>query len=138
MRVFISFLTGLIFSIGLGISGMTQTQIVRGFLDITGEWNYSLIGVMSGAILVHGTLFYFIKKRSSPLLDTKFHVPNRKDIDARLIMGAALFGLGWGWAGICPGPGLVSLVSGDLNIVLFIASMLLGMGFFKLVESKIK
>jgi len=138
MRVFISFLTGLIFSLGLGISGMTQTQIVRGFLDITGEWNYSLIGVMSGAILVHGTLFYFIKKRSSPLLDTKFHVPNRKDIDARLIMGAALFGLGWGWAGICPGPGLVSLVSGDLNIVLFIASMLLGMGFFKLVESKIK
>lgn len=138
MRVFISFLTGLIFSLGLGISGMTQTQIVRGFLDITGEWNYSLIGVMAGAILVHGTLFYFIKKRSSPLLDTKFHVPNRKDIDARLIMGAALFGLGWGWAGICPGPGLVSLVSGDLNIVLFIASMLLGMGFFKLVESKIK
>ena len=90
MRVFISFLTGLIFSLGLGISGMTQTHIVRGFLDITGQWDYSLIGVMAGAILVHGTLFYFIKKRSSPLLDTKFHVPNRKDIDVRLVSGTAL------------------------------------------------
>ena len=138
MRVFISFLTGLIFSLGLGISGMTQTHIVRGFLDITGEWDYSLIGVMAGAILVHGTLFYFIKKRSSPLLDTKFHVPNRKDIDVRLVSGAALFGLGWGWTGICPGPGIVSLVSGNQNIILFIVFMLLGMGFFKLIENKIK
>lgn len=138
MRVFISFLTGLIFSLGLGISGMTQTHIVRGFLDITEEWDYSLIGVMAGAILVHGTLFYFIKKRSSPLLDTKFHVPNRKDIDVRLVSGAALFGLGWGWTGICPGPGIVSLVSGNQNIILFILFMLLGMGFFKLIENKIK
>ncbi len=138
MRVFISFLTGLIFSLGLGISGMTQTHIVRGFLDITGEWDYSLIGVMAGAILVHGTLFYFIKKRSSPLLDTKFHVPNRKDIDVRLVSGAALFGLGWGWTGICPGPGIVSLVSGNQNIILFIVFMLLGMGFFKFIENKIK
>lgn len=138
MRVFISFLTGLIFSLGLGISGMTQTHIVRGFLDITGQWDYSLIGVMAGAILVHGTLFYFIKKRSSPLLDTKFHVPNRKDIDVRLVSGAALFGLGWGWTGICPGPGIVSLVSGNQNIILFIVFMLLGMGFFKLIENKIK
>lgn len=138
MRVFISFLTGLIFSLGLGTSGMTQTHIVRGFLDITGQWDYSLIGVMAGAILVHGTLFYFIKKRSSPLLDTKFHVPNRKDIDVRLVSGAALFGLGWGWTGICPGPGIVSLVSGNQNIILFIVFMLLGMGFFKLIENKIK
>lgn len=138
MKIFIAFIVGIIFAIGLGISGMTQTQIVRGFLDIFGEWNYNLIGVMAGAILVHSLLYYFIRKKSTPLLESKFHIPTRKDLDWRLILGAAIFGLGWGWAGICPGPGLVALTSGNINFVIFIISMLAGMGIFKLLEDKIK
>jgi uncharacterized membrane protein YedE/YeeE len=138
MKNFIAFIVGLIFALGLGISGMTQTQVVRGFLDVTGEWNYSLIGVMAGAIFVHSILFYFIKKKNSPLLDSKFHFPTRKDLDWRLIIGAAIFGLGWGWTGICPGPGIVAMTSGNINIITFIIFMLVGMGIFKLIEDKIK
>ncbi len=138
MKNFIAFIVGLIFAIGLGISGMTQTQVVRGFLDVFGDWNYSLIGVMAGAIFVHSILYYFIKKKDSPLLDIKFHLPTRKDLDWRLITGAAIFGLGWGWAGICPGPGIVAMASGNSNILTFIVFMLFGMGIFKLIENKIK
>lgn len=131
MKVFISFFVGVIFALGLGIGGMTQTHVVRGFLDVTGQWNYSLLGVMTGAILVHSISFYFIKKRSSPLLDTKFHLPTSKDIDGKLFFGAALFGLGWRWTGICPGPGLVAIMSGNTNILIFVISMLVGMSIFK-------
>lgn len=138
MKNFIAFIVGLIFALGLGVSGMTQTHVVRGFLDVTGDWNYSLIGVMAGAILVHSILFHFIKKKKSPLLDEKFHLPTRKDLDWRLLAGAALFGLGWGWAGICPGPGIVAMTSGNSDIIIFIVSMLFGMGIFKLIEDKIK
>ncbi len=136
MKIFIAFIVGLIFAMGLGISGMTQTQVVRGFLDVFGDWDYSLIGVMAGAIFIHSILFYFIKKRSSPLLDSKFHLPTKKDLDWRLISGAAIFGLGWGWAGVCPGPGIVAMASGNINILIFIVFMLLGMGIFKLIEKK--
>lgn len=138
MKSLIAFIVGLIFAMGLGVSGMTQTHVVRGFLDVTGDWNYSLVGVMGGAIFVHAILFYFIKKRSSPLLDTKFHLPTRKDLDWRLMTGAAIFGLGWGWAGICPGPGIVAMTAGNTNIMTFVAFMLVGMGIFKLIENKIK
>jgi uncharacterized membrane protein YedE/YeeE len=136
MKNFISLIVGFIFAIGLGISGMTQVHIVRGFLDITGDWNINLIGVMGGAIGIHSLLFYLIKKRSSPLLDSKFHLPTKKDIDGKLLTGAALFGIGWGWAGICPGPGIVATVSGDSNIFIFIGSMLIGMFVFKKIESR--
>ncbi len=138
MKNFIAFIVGLIFAMGLGISGMTQTQVVRGFLDVFGDWNYSLIGVMAGAIFIHSIFFYFIKKKSSPLLDSKFHLPTRKDLDWRLITGAGIFGIGWGWAGICPGPGIVAMASGNMDIIIFIAFMLVGMGLFKLIENKIK
>ena len=138
MKNFIAFVVGLIFAFGIGVSGMTQSQVVRGFLDVSGDWNYSLIGVMAGAILVHSTLYFFIRKRSSPLLDSHFHLPTRKDLDKRLIIGAAMFGLGWGWVGICPGPGIVTLISGNPNIIIFVLFMLFGMRIFKLIEDKIK
>lgn len=138
MKTLVAFIVGLIFALGLGISGMTQTQVVRGFLDVTGDWNYSLVGVMAGAILFHSIIFYFIKKRKSPLLDSKFHLPTRQDLDVRLIVGAALFGLGWGWTGVCPGPGIVAMTSGNPNIIIFVGSMLVGMGVFKLLEDRIK
>jgi uncharacterized membrane protein YedE/YeeE len=134
MKHAVSFVVGLIFALGLGLSGMTQTHIVRGFLDVFGNWDWRLMGVMIGAISVHAITYRFIMKRHSPLLDSQFYLPTRKDIDKRLLMGAALFGLGWGWAGICPGPGIVSLVTGNLNIILFIISMLAGMLIFKQVE----
>lgn len=138
MKNLIAFIVGLIFAIGLGLSGMTQTHIVRGFLDLFGSWNPALIGVMGGAIAVHAIAYALIrKKRSRPLLDHQFHVPTRKDIDGRLIGGAALFGVGWGWAGICPGPGIVAVTSMNPNIFYFLIFMLMGMGIFKLIERKL-
>lgn len=138
MKNLISLFVGFIFAIGLGVSGMTQVHVVRGFLDITGDWNMSLLGVMIGAIAVHSLLFLLIKKRTSPLLDTKFYLPTKKDLDLHLISGAAIFGIGWGWTGICPGPGLVAAMSGNSNILIFVASMLVGMFIFKVAEPKIR
>ena len=137
MKIVISFVVGLLFALGLGISGMTDTTVVKGFLDVTGAWNLNLLGVMAGAILIHSVVYQLIKKKSSPLLDTKFYLPTNKVIDKKLILGAALFGLGWGWAGICPGPGLVSLSSGRPEIFIFTSSLIVGMFLFKAVEKKI-
>lgn len=136
MNLIITFLSGLIFAVGLGISGMTQPHIVRGFLDVFGNWDPRLLGVMVGAIFVHATAFRFIKKRTSPLLEETFQLPSKKDIDGRLILGAAIFGIGWGWTGICPGPGLVALLSGDVRFILFIGALLIGMITFQFVQRK--
>jgi uncharacterized membrane protein YedE/YeeE len=138
MKNLISLTVGLIFALGLGLSGMTQVHVVRGFLDITGEWNMNLLGVMIGAICIHSLLFFLIKKRTSPILDSKFHLPTNKDLDLKLLIGAAMFGIGWGWAGICPGPGLVASMSGNKNILLFVLAMLSGMVLFKVVEPRIR
>src|SRR5690606_16977097 len=127
MRAVIAFLVGIIFAFGLGISGMTQTHVVRGFLDVFGEFNPSLLGVMFSAIAVHSIAYFFIKKRTSPLIDVQFHLPTRKDIDWRLFLGAAIFGVGWGLAGICPGPALVSITSGHDEFITFSLAMLGGM-----------
>lgn len=138
MKSLVALLSGIIFAIGLGISGMTQPHIVRGFLDVFGNWDWRLMGVMMGAIGVHVITYRLIMRRSSPIFDVSFHVPTKKDIDARLITGAVLFGLGWGWAGICPGPGIVALVSGHSAIIYFVGSMLVGMTLFQMLESKIR
>jgi uncharacterized membrane protein YedE/YeeE len=137
MKIVISFIVGLLFALGLGISGMTNTIIVKGFLDIFGTWNLNLMGVMIGAILIHTIVYHLIKNKPSPLLDTKFHLPTTKVIDKKLILGALIFGLGWGWAGICPGPGIVSLASGKTEVLIFVGSMVAGMYLFKFVEKKI-
>lgn len=136
MRGIIALLSGFLFAIGLGVSGMTQPHIVRGFLDVFGSWDWRLIGVMAGAIAVHAITYRLILKRSTPILDSKFQLPTKKDIDKRLIVGAILFGLGWGWAGICPGPGLVAAASGQVEFIYFVVSMLLGMKVFQLFERK--
>ena len=136
MKGVIALLSGFIFALGLGLSGMTQPHIVRGFLDVFGNWDWSLVGVMGGAIFVHAITYRLIMKRPSPILDSKFQLPTKKDIDKRLIFGAILFGLGWGWAGICPGPGLVSTVSGNGEFFYFVGSMLIGMKVFQIFERK--
>lgn len=137
MRGVVAFIVGLVFAMGLGLSGMTQTHVVKGFLDVFGNWNLNLMGVMIGAIAVHTVVYHLVKGKASPLLDTKFHLPTKKELDKRLLLGAAIFGLGWGWAGICPGPGIVSLMSGNLGIAVFIIAMIAGMGVFKLVDKKL-
>ncbi len=129
----VSFSVGLLFAVGLAISGMTQPQQVIGFLD-PWNWDPSLLFVMLGAVGVHLISYPLVKRRSSPLLDTKWHVPTRRDVTTRLILGSALFGIGWGLAGFCPGPALTSLAAGDIRSVLFVGTMVFGMLLFKKTE----
>ena len=118
---------GLVFGLGLAVSGMTQADKVIAFLDPLGGWDPSLALVMVGAIGVHAVLFRLILRRGSPLLAPSFAVPTRRDLTPRLVGGAALFGAGWGLAGYCPGPGLVASVSGDPAPLVFLATLTLGM-----------
>jgi uncharacterized protein len=130
---FAAFGTGALFAVGLVVSGMTKPSKVAGFLDLAGAWDASLMFVMIGAIAVHFIAYRMVMKRRSPLFDARFHVPTRKDIDPRLVAGAALFGVGWGLGGFCPGPGLVTAASGSLGAILFVAGMTAGM----LVEQRL-
>jgi uncharacterized protein len=134
VKNFIAFISAMLFATGLCYSQMTQPLVVKGFLDIFGDWNGALIGVMIGAILTHALFYKIILKRKSPLLDESFHLPSKHDIDFKLFAGAALFGLGWGWAGICPGPALAGLFSGESSLYYFIASMIIGMKLFHLIQ----
>jgi uncharacterized membrane protein YedE/YeeE len=122
-----AFVSAFIFGLGLAISGMTLPAKVIGFLDITGAWDPSLMAVMGGAIAVHSLSYRLIKRRSSPLLATTFQVPQKRDIDWKLVTGAILFGAGWGLGGFCPGPAIVSLVSAKTPVIVFVLSMIIGM-----------
>ena len=122
-----SLLAGLLFGVGLAVSGMTRPSKVIGFLDIGGSWDPSLALVMVGAIAVHFVAYRLITRRSKPIFDDKFHLPTRRDADPRLIVGALLFGAGWGLGGFCPGPALVSAASGVFPAILFVAAMTAGM-----------
>jgi uncharacterized membrane protein YedE/YeeE len=106
---------------------MTKPRKVIGFLDFAGAWDASLAFVMLGAVSVHFLAYRVARKRSAPLLGGRFAVPTRRDIDRKLVAGAALFGVGWALSGYCPGPALVSLASTELGIVTFVTTMLLGM-----------
>ena len=134
----ISFIVGFIFAVGLGISGMTQPSKVIGFLDLFRNWDPSLMFVMLGAISFHFILFIFIIKRKSPLLSNQWHVPNQKEITPALIIGAILFGAGWGLGGFCPGPAITYLASFQLNPMVFVISMIAGMYLFKLMNQYLK
>ncbi len=114
---------GVTFGAGLAISGMTMPSKVIGFLDVAGAWDPSLIFVMIGAIGVHFVAHRLILRRSSPLFDTRFHVPLGKQIDGRLVIGSAIFGVGWGLAGYCPGPALVSAGAGSTAAWAFVLGM---------------
>lgn len=118
---------GAIFGFGLAISGMTKPSKVVGFLDVFGAWDASLAFVMMGAIAVHLVAHRIIRRRAAPLFEGRFHLPTRKDFDVRLVLGAAIFGVGWALAGFCPGPGLVSAASGSLAALVFVAAMTAGM-----------
>ena len=123
-------LSGIVFSIGLVVSGMINPAKVKGFLDIFGEWDYALIFVMGGAV-VFNLIAYFIIFKGIPFIGSQFFLPTKKVIDKNLIVGSSLFGIGWGLTGICPGPGIVNLVTLNSNIFLFVFSMIIGMIIFK-------
>jgi len=126
-RRIVSLVTGLLFGAGLALSGMTLPEKVTGFLDVTGNWDPSLAFVMMGAIGVHFFAVRRALKKSAPYCGTEFQLPKKKQLDPRLITGAALFGIGWGIAGICPGPGLVNLLTGAPGALAFVGAMLVGM-----------
>ncbi len=123
----LAWVTGLLFGIGLVIAGMTNPDKVQNFLDFTGTWDPSLAFVMVGAIGVYASLYPLIRRRHAPIYEPRFTMPTRTDLDPKLIGGAAVFGVGWGLGGICPGPSLVDLGSGLLPAAVFVGAMALGM-----------
>ena len=134
MNAAFAFLSGLIFGIGLIVAGMANPAKVLGFLDLAGMWDPSLALVMAGAIAVGSLAFQLAKRRTLSLLGLSLQLPDARQIDRRLIVGSVVFGIGWGLAGICPGPGLVLLGSGEFLGIVFVIAMLLGMGAFELLE----
>ena len=126
------FLVGLVFGLGLILSGMTDPGKVIGFLDLAGLWDPSLALVMGGAIAVGFFAFAIAKKRTVNFFGGALHLPKSNQIDKPLVIGAVLFGAGWGLAGFCPGPGLVSLASGNVKGAFFVAFMLVGMQLFEI------
>jgi len=131
-----AFLSGLVFATGLVLSGMTQPEKVIGFLRVTRDWDPSLAFVMIGAILVHSLAYHlWLKGKKQPILAPTFNIPTNKKIDGRLLLGASLFGLGWGLGGFCPGPAVVSVMSLNSSTTLFMLSMVSGMVIFHFYES---
>lgn len=132
MKNLLSFVAGLVFAIGLVLAGMTDPNIVIGFLDLFGEWNPQLAFVMGGAVGVNLFIFRFILKKDAPKYAPKFELPTKQDLDKKLITGSALFGVGWGIMGICPGPGIVNFTTLEPLFLIFGASMLAGMFIHKI------
>jgi uncharacterized membrane protein YedE/YeeE len=134
MIAFASLLAGLVFGLGLTVSGMANPAKVLGFLDLAGNWDPSLAFVMAGAIAVSAVAFAVANRRAVSFLGAEMRLPSARHIDRRLVLGSSLFGIGWGIAGFCPGPALVSLGMGEIKALVFVAAMLVGMGAFELFE----
>ncbi|TGN41630.1 DUF6691 family protein [Marinobacter confluentis] len=132
----VSFLAGLVFGLGLLISGMANPEKVLGFLDLAGLWDPSLALVMVGAIAVGVIAFRIAGLRRLTLLGLEFRLPTKTDIDKRLVVGSVVFGAGWGLAGFCPGPALVAMGAGEQKAVVFVVAMLAGMALFELLEKR--
>lgn len=133
--VLVAFGSGVLFAVGLAVAGMTQPAKVVGFLDVAGDWDASLAFVMLGAIAVFSTLSRLATKRTAPLCSARFHLPTRRDIELKLMIGSALFGIGWGLSGYCPGPGITSLATGSQQALTFVGAMAAGMLVFEWAQS---
>lgn len=131
MQKLTALLAGLIFGLGLVVSQMTNPAKVISFLDVFGDWDPSLALVMFAALIVTGIGYRVVLKRDEPVFADRFQLPTRTELDARLIAGAALFGVGWGLVGLCPGPAIADLAVGGLPILIFLASMAAGMAVFE-------
>lgn len=138
MLIVTSLVSGLLFGIGLIISGMADPGKVLGFLDLAGAWDPSLIFVMLGAILVSAVAFAVARRRTVSLLGAALQLPSARNIDRRLVGGGLLFGIGWGIAGFCPGPGLVALGMGETKAIVFVGAMLAGMLLFERIEKHVR
>ena len=136
MYIVTSLLAGLVFGLGLIVSGMANPAKVLGFLDLAGRWDPSLAFVMAGAIGVGVVAFAVARTRTRSFLGAEMKLSTARHIDRRLIVGGLLFGIGWGVAGFCPGPALVALGMGESKAVIFVAAMLAGMGVFELLERR--
>jgi uncharacterized membrane protein YedE/YeeE len=126
-----AFLSGLLFGLGLIISQMVDPAKVLGFLDIFGDWDPSLAFVMGGAVVVSALGYQIAKRRGVPVLAPRLEIPDRQDLDQHLIGGAAIFGIGWGLLGLCPGPALVALTFGPWQVLVFVPAMIAGMALFR-------
>jgi uncharacterized membrane protein YedE/YeeE len=131
-----AFFAGLIFGTGLLVSGMTDPSKVIGFLDLAGRWDPSLAFVMVGAVIVGMIGYAVARKRTVPFLGGAMHLPASRQIDRRLILGSLVFGIGWGLAGFCPGPAVVSLGAGQDKAVVFVIAMVAGMALYEIAEKR--
>lgn len=134
MQSLSSLIAGFIFALGLGISGMTNPMKVKAFLDLSGNWDPSLIFVMVGGIAVYSTGYFFLRRKEKPFLGPQFIIPKPSAIDRRLLLGSGVFGIGWGISGFCPGPALSSLGAGSLHAPVFVSAMLIAMIAFAKLE----
>ena len=131
----IALCSGVLFGVGLGLSQMIDRDRVLGFLDVAGNWDSTLLFVLGGAVTVTVIAFRFVLRLPHPIFADKFHLPTKKDIDKSLVIGAAIFGIGWGIAGYCPGPGITALVLGNGNPILFLVAFIVGsLGYKKLAK----
>lgn len=126
MKIVLALLSGLLFGFGLSLGGMTQPAVVLGFLDIFGQWDPRLVFVMAGAVLTTAIGYRLVLRRSRPLLANQFQLPGSRRVDLRLVGGAAVFGIGWGIAGYCPGPALASLGGAMPSLLVLVACMVAG------------
>lgn len=126
MKITLALLAGLVFGLGLSLGGMTQPAVVLGFLDLFGAWNPRLVFVMGGAVLTTAIGYRLVFRRDRPLFESDFQLPTAQRFDARLVGGSALFGIGWGIAGYCPGPALASLSGAAPSLLVLVATMLAG------------
>ncbi|MTF38584.1 DUF6691 family protein [Cyanobacterium aponinum] len=133
----IALISGLLFGLGLSISQMVDRERVLGFLDVAGKWDATLMFVLGGAVGVTLITFRFILKFKHPLFEQKFYLPSRQDIDLKLILGAVIFGIGWGIGGYCPGPVVTSLVQLSVNPIIFILAFIIGsLGYEKIMGNE--
>ena len=138
LRLIVALFSGALFGLGLAVSGMANPQKVIGFLDVAGDWDPTLAFVMGGALLVTVPAFRFIFGHRRPILAEDFELPTAKEVDTRLVGGSALFGVGWGLSGFCPGPAVVALLpalaTGIVPVFAFVAAMLAGMVIYQWVS----
>ena len=134
LKMLVNLFAGTLFGLGLSISGMVNPAKVIGFLDFAGDWDPTLAFVFGGALLVAIPAVRPILRRPRPVLADEFDLPIKKDVDSRLLAGAAIFGMGWGLAGLCPGPAVTALASGLLRVFAFVAAMVAGMAIYKWVS----
>lgn len=135
-RLIVAAACGLLFGAGLVVSDMVNPARVLAFLDVTGAWDPSLAFVMGGALIPSSIAYLFRRRMSAPVMAPEFQVPEARRIDRPLILGAVMFGLGWGLAGLCPGPAFAALTTGAWQVFLFVAAMLAGMGLFRLTLNR--